>query len=125
MAKKQAPKKSSGKKPAPKSKPVAKKPAAKNKAEPKAKASAAKPAPAAKPSPVVRSPEIKRAFPAPVAIKASGITPLTVSAQGSGGNAAAGNTHPANILTVVSQAGVPVADNGSIIWPILRRQTMP
>lgn len=29
------------------------------------------------------------------------------------------------VVLCTKQAGVPVADNGSIIWPILRRQTMP
>lgn len=125
MAKKQAAKKSSGKQPAPKGKPVAKKPSVKSKPEPKARASAAKPAPAFKPAPVVKAPEVKKASPAPVAIKTSGITPLTVSAQGSGGNAASGNTHPANILAVVSQSGAPVAELQQSNFTVMEHFNVP
>jgi hypothetical protein len=37
-------------------------------------------------------------------------TPLTVSTQASAGAAANGNTHPANILVLVSSGGWPVTD---------------
>ena len=37
-------------------------------------------------------------------------TPLTVSTQASAGAAASGNTHPANILALVSSGGWPVTD---------------
>lgn len=116
MAKKAAPKKPVAKKPA------AKAPAAKSKPAPKAKAPAAKPA--AKPA--APAPEVKKSAPAPVAVKTSGsITPLTVSAQGSGGNAAQGNTHPANILVIVSQSGVPVADLGQTNFTVMEHFTVP
>lgn len=132
MAKKQASKKPAGKKPASKDKPAAKKPAAKkpagkSKPAPKASAVAVKPAAApAKPAPVVKAPEAKKPAPAPVAIKTSGnIIPLTVSAQGSGGNAAVGNTHPANILAVVSQSGVPVADLQQSNFTVMEHFNVP
>lgn len=122
MANKQASKKSSGKKPAPKAKPAAKKPAAKSKA-PAAKPSTAAAKPAA---PVSKTPEVKKAPPAPVAIKTGGtIIPLTVSAQGSGGNAASGNTHPANILVVVSQSGVPVAELQQSNFTVMEHFNVP
>lgn len=125
MAKKQASKKPAAKKPANKSKP-AKKPAAKSKPAPKAKAPTAKPPPPAKPAPVAKSPEVKKAPPAPVTIKTSGsITPLSVSAQGSGGNAASGNTHPANILAIVSQSGVPVADLQQSNFTVMEHFNVP
>lgn len=128
MAKKTESKKPAAKKPAPKSKPAAKKPPvkskpAKSKPTPKVKAAPAKPAAApAKPVP----PEIKKAPPAPVAVKTSGtIIPLTVSAQGSGGNAATGNTHPANIMAVVSQSGVPVADLQQTNFTVMEHFNVP
>ncbi|MBX7208279.1 MAG: hypothetical protein K1X78_08225 [Verrucomicrobiaceae bacterium] len=119
MAKKTAPKKPAPKKAAPKSKP-----AAKSTPSPKAKAPAAKPAPApvAKPA----APEPKKAAPAPVAVKTSGsIQALTVNAQGSGGNAAQGNTHPANILAVVSHSGVPIADLQQSNFTVMEHFTVP
>ena len=132
MAKKQASKKPAAKKPAPKGKPVVKKPAAKkpavkSKPAPKAKAAAAKPAPSpAKPAPVAKVPEVKKPAPAPVAIKTSGtIIPLTVSAQGAGGNAASGNTHPANILAVVSHSGVPIADLQQSNFTVMEHFNVP
>lgn len=127
MAKKQAPKKPAAKKPAPKVKPAAKKPAGKSKPAPKAKAAPAKPAPpSAKPASVVRAPEIKKPAPASVAIKTSGaIIPLTVSAQGSGGNAASGNTHPANILAVVSHSGVPITDLQQSNFTVMEHFNVP
>lgn len=119
MAKKPAPKKKTAakkpaaKKSAPKSKPAAKhKPSAKAKAPAKAKVPAKAKAPAAS-KPEVRHKPAESAKPAiaPSMVKTSGsVTPLTVAAQGAGGNAATGNTHPANILVVVSLSGVPVAD---------------
>lgn len=123
MAKKQASKKPTAKKPAPKSKPAAKKPAAKS---PPASKAAAKPAakPAAAPAP--KSPEVKKAPPPPIAIKTGGnIIALTVNAQGSGGNAASGNTHPANILAVVSQSGVPVADLQQSNFTVMEHFNVP
>lgn len=119
MAKKAAPKKPVAKKPA------AKAPAAKSKPAPKAKSPAPKPkAPA--PKPAAPAPEIKKTPPAPVAVKTSGaITALTVNAQGSGGNAAQGNTHPANILVIVSQSGVPVADLGQTNFTVMEHFTVP
>lgn len=123
MAKKTASKKPAAKKAAPKSKPAAKKPAVKSKPEPKGKAPTAKPAPApTKPA----APEVKKAPAAPVAVKTSGsILPLTVNAQGSGGNAAQGNTHPANILAVVSQSGVPVADLQQSNFTVMEHFNVP
>ncbi|WP_449067847.1 hypothetical protein [Prosthecobacter sp.] len=41
---------------------------------------------------------------------AGGATALTISAQSSAGAAANGNTHPANILVLVSSAGWPVTE---------------
>ena len=61
-----------------------------------------------------------------MAIKTSGsITLLTVSIQGSGGNAASGNTHPANILAVVSQSGVPVADLQQSNFTVMEHFNVP
>lgn len=117
MAKKSTPKKAPAKKVPTKSKPTPKK----AKPAPKAKP-AAKPAPAATP----RAPEPKKAPAAPVAVKTSGtVSPLTVSAQGSGGNAASGNTHPANILVVVSHAGVPVTDLQQSNFTVMEHFTVP
>ena len=114
MAKKAAPKK-----------PAAKKPPQKAKPAPKAKAPVTKRATPA-PAPKAAAPEVKKASPAPVAVKTSGaISPLTVNAQGSGGNAAQGNTHPANILVVVSQSGVPVADLQQTNFTVMEHFTVP
>lgn len=132
MAKKPAPKKAPAKKPAASAKsaiakkkpaPPAKKPA---KPVPKAapakkavpvKAAPAKPAPAPVLKPVFEAPTPKPvvAAPAPVvkaAVKAPapGATALTIAAQASAGAAANGNTHPANILVLVSSGGWPVTD---------------
>lgn len=124
MAKKAAPKKPAAKKPQPKAKPA-----------PKAKAPVTKratPAPAPKSvapktaAPKAAVPEAKKTSPAPVAVKTSGaVSPLTVNAQGSGGNAAQGNTHPANILVVVSQSGVPVADLQQTNFTVMEHFTVP
>ena len=133
MAKKPAPKKAtakkpvSPKKPAPvkKAAPAKKKPvpakspsAVKSKASPKPAAAApakkAEPAPVLKP--VFEAPAAKPAPVAPAAPKivmksgAGGATSLTISAQSSAGAAANGNTHPANILVLVSSNGWPVTD---------------
>lgn len=133
MAKKPAPKKAtakkpvSPKKPAPvkKAAPAKKKPvpakspsAVKSKASPKPAAAApakkAEPAPVLKP--VFEAPATKPAPVAPAAPKivmksgAGGATSLTISAQSSAGAAANGNTHPANILVLVSSNGWPVTD---------------
>lgn len=119
MAQKPAPKKPAAKKAAPKAKPAPKKPVAKS--PPAAKP---KPAPAAVPARAA-APEVKKS-PPPVAVKTSGsIIPLTISAQGSGGNAASGNTHPANILTVVSHAGVPVADLQQSNFTVMEHFNVP
>ncbi len=126
MAKKQPAKKPASKKPAPKAKPVPKKPAAKSPPVP-AKAAASKPtAPPARSAIPPKAPEVKKASVTPVGIKTSGtISPLTVSAQGSGGNAAAGNTHPANILAVVSQTGVPVAELQQSNFTVMEHFNVP
>ncbi len=136
MAKKPAPKKASAKKPAPTKKPAAskKKPApAKKKPVPTKKAAPTKKKPA--PAKTTPAAPVKKAEPAPilqpffeapapkpvqpaapatpkVVIKsgATGNTALTVSAQASAGTAANGNSHPANIMALVSSAGWPVTD---------------
>ncbi|MDZ4401622.1 hypothetical protein [Prosthecobacter sp.] len=41
---------------------------------------------------------------------AGGATSLTVAGQASAGSAASGNTHPANIMVLVSSGGWPVTD---------------
>lgn len=121
----------SAKKPAPvKKAPPAKKPAPAKKAAPSKpapkpvpKAKAPAPAPVKKPEP---APVMKPVFeapeppPAPVTSSgpqklvmktgANGATALTISAQSSAGAAANGNTHPANILVLVSSAGWPVTE---------------
>lgn len=122
-AKKPAPVKKPTPKPAPPKKP-APKPVAKS-------APASKPAPAPAPAPVKKpepAPVFKPVFesPAPAATpaptpapapkvtitkgSAPAGTPLTVSTQASAGAAANGNTHPANILALVSSGGWPVTD---------------
>lgn len=109
LAKKTAPVK---KKPAPAKKAVAVKPKAPAKAKPVVPAKKPEPAPILKP--VFEAPAPKPAAPAApkVVIKSgtAGATALTVSAQASAGSAANGNSHPANILVLVSSAGWPVTD---------------
>jgi hypothetical protein len=135
MAKKPAPKKAPAKKPVAAKKPAAKKPVVVKKAAPQKAPPAkmpvvvkTKPAPA---PPAIKKPEpapvVKHAFEAPVPKSAApfvsapapklvmktgagGATPLTVSAQTSAGAAANGNTHPANILVLVSSCGWPVTE---------------
>ena len=97
-------------KPTPKPKPAAKAPA-KPAAKPAPKAApvvvAKTPAPAPTPAPVsVPSPAPKPA--AKAATPAS--SALTVSVQTSQGIAASGNTHPANLLVIVTCVGVPVTE---------------
>ncbi|OYW74410.1 MAG: hypothetical protein B7Z37_17885 [Verrucomicrobia bacterium 12-59-8] len=135
MAKKPAPKKAPAKKPAASKQPamVQKKPLpvkqaapAKKKTEvvkPKAVAKPAPVAPAKKPEPapvlkpVFEAPAPKPVTPAPapatkVIMKTGvgGATALTIAAQASAGAAANGNSHPANILVLVSSGGWPVTD---------------
>jgi hypothetical protein len=128
MAKKPAPKKAPAKKPA-----ASKKPAVtKKKPLPVKKAAEVKPKAAAKPAP---APPVKKTEPAPIlkpvfeapaprpAVQApaptakvvmktgtSGTSALTIAAQASAGAAANGNSHPANILVLVSSSGWPVTD---------------
>jgi hypothetical protein len=135
MAKKPAPKKAPAKKPVAAKKPAAKKPVVVKKAAPQKAPPAKKPVvvktkPAPAP-PAIKKPEpapvVKHAFEAPVPKSAApfvsapapklvmktgagGATPLTVSAQTSAGAAANGNTHPANILVLVSSCGWPVTE---------------
>lgn len=133
MAKKPAPKKAIAKKPAVSKKSAAakKKPVVVKKAVPVKKSPAvkqkapAKPAPAAaskkaEPAPVLKpvfeAPAPKPAAPSAPAPKvimktgAGGPTALTIAAQASAGAAANGNSHPANILVLVSSGGWPVTD---------------
>lgn len=130
MAKKTALKKASAKKPAAPKKPAIakKKPVSVTKKAPaKKKAAAVKPKAAAKPAPAAPAkkaepaPVLKPVFEAPpqapapsakVVIKAgtSGATALTIAAQASAGAAANSNSHPANILVLVSSSGWPVTD---------------
>lgn len=131
-AKKSAPKQGTTKaKPAPKTskvtKPVAKKAPLKAKPAPKpapAKADSKPKAPAPATKPVPKAPEVKKT-PAPAVEKPTGMISLTVNAQGSGGNAASGNTHPANILVVVSHAGAPVADLQQSNFTVMEHFTVP
>jgi hypothetical protein len=125
MAKKPAPKKASAKKPAASKKPavVKKKPVPAKKAAPaKKKVAVVKPKPAAKPAPAAPAkkaepaPVLKPVFEAAPAAKlvmktgTGGATALTIAAQASAGAAANGNSHPANILVLVSSGGWPVTD---------------
>ncbi|MFC5455067.1 hypothetical protein [Prosthecobacter fluviatilis] len=134
MAKKSAPKKASAKKPAASQKsamakkkpaPVKKATAANNKkagaVKPKAAAKPVAPAKKAEPAPVLKpvfeAPDPKPTAPATAAATkvvmktgAGGATALTIAAQASAGAAANGNTHPANILVLVSSSGWPVTD---------------
>jgi len=135
MAKKPAPKKAPAKKPHAAKKTAAKKPVVVKKAAPP-KAPAAKKPVVAKTKPAPAPPAIKKPEPAPVVkpvfeapvpkpaasvvsapapklvmkTGAGGATSLTVSAQTSAGAAANGNTHPANILVLVSSGGWPVTE---------------
>ncbi|WP_395739010.1 hypothetical protein [Prosthecobacter sp.] len=115
--KKPQPAKTAGKKPdAPKPKAAAK-PAPK----PASAAPAKKPESAPVLKPVFEAPAPKPAAPvsapAPAAAKAPakttaapGATALTIAAQASAGAAANGNSHPANILVLISSGGWPVTD---------------
>lgn len=121
-------------KPASKAKPVAKKPVAKAPAKPATKAPA-KPAPAPKPvskpvpapAAIVKKPEpasapkptpapvpspapapLARLLPGPKGSTTSGA--LTINVQTSQGTAGNGNTHPANILVIVTSGGTPVVE---------------
>ncbi len=93
-------------KPSPKPKPAAVAAPAPKPAEIKAVA-----APASKPAEVkaVAIPAAKPAVPAAIRSGVTGAA-LTVSAQASPGMAASGNTHPANLLIVVTCGGWPVAE---------------
>lgn len=93
-------------KPAPKPKSAAVAPPAPKPAEVKTVA-----VPAAKPAEVkaVAAPAAKPAVPAAIRSGVTGAA-LTVSAQASPGMAASGNTHPANLLIVVTCGGWPVAE---------------
>ena len=120
-AKKPAPVKNPTPKPTPTKKP-APKPAAKS--APASKPDPApvpvkkpEPAPVFKPvfeTPVPDSVSIPTPPPTPKVTISKGSapagTPLTVSTQASAGAAANGNTHPANILALVSSGGWPVTD---------------
>lgn len=136
MAKKPAPKKAPAKKPAVAKKPAIakKKPQPAKAAAPASKKPvAAKPKPAAKPAPaapakkaepapvlkpVFEAPAPKPAAPvsapaivkAPVKTAAPASVALTIAAQASAGAAANGNSHPANILVLISSGGWPVTD---------------
>ncbi len=101
-------------KPAPKpTKPAASKPVPK--AAPAPAPVVVKPAPAAPPpapAPVPVPIPVPVASPKP-AVKAQaqpGSGALTISVQSSQGMAANGNTHPANLLVIVTSAGVPVVE---------------
>ncbi len=103
------------KKAAPAKKPVKTKEKAPSKPAPAAPAKRPEPAPVLKP--VFEAPAPKPPVPpAPVAPKivmktgAGGATSLTIAAQASAGSAANGNTHPANIMVLVSSGGWPVTD---------------
>jgi hypothetical protein len=122
--KKPAPKAAPAKKPAPKPAPAAKAPA-KPAPKPAAKAPA-KPAPVAKPAPIVKKPDpVPAPAPAMTVVPASTPLPsarlapkttlatagsLSLSVQTSQGAAGNGNTHPANILVVITSGGEPVVD---------------
>jgi hypothetical protein len=120
------------KKPTPKKAPPAKKPVV-VKSKPRQASSCEPPLPKLRqPAPVAKKPEpapvMKPVFEAPApsgtplpcrfphAAKlvmktgAGGATSLTISSQASAGAAANGNTHPANILVLVSSGGWPVTD---------------
>ena len=132
MAKKPPAKKPAAQKPAAKSKPVAKKAVAKTpapKAAPVKAKTAAKAVPAPKkvaaPAPKAPAVEVKKAAPSAPEKSSGGVTALMVNAQGSGGNAASGNTHPANVLVVVSQSGVPVTELQQSNFTVMEHFTVP
>jgi len=124
-------------KPAPAKKPA--KPVAKSAPKPVAKAPAkpaAKPAPKPAAAPVVvakapapaPTPPVSVPSPAPKpAAKAA--TPasaaLTVSVQTSQGIAASGNTHPANLLVIVTCVGVPVTELSKDHFTIMEHFDVP
>ena len=121
MAKKALLKKTVVAKPTARSKkpvPVAKKKSAAAKPTGKPAPKAAKPPAKAAPEPLLMPPTPPVAPPTPVPeptleIAASGLpktVPLTVSVQTSQGLAANGNTHPANLLVIVTCAGWPVTE---------------
>jgi len=135
MAKKSASQKAPAKKPLPAKKPATKKPVFMKKAPPQ-EASASKKPMVAKTKPTAATPALKKTELAPVMkpvfeesvpkpaapvvsapspklvmkTGAGGATSLTISAQTSAGAAANGNTHPANILALVSSGGWPVTE---------------
>jgi hypothetical protein len=120
MAKKPAPKKKAAS-----AKPVKKSKPASRKAKPAKAAPPKKEAAKAAPKPASSAPEPKRPV-TPLAVKTSGtVIPLTVSAQGAGGNAASGNTHPANILVVVSASGIPVTDLAQSNFTVMEHFAVP
>lgn len=63
-------------------------------------------------------PPVRPAPPLPAA-------PLTVNVQSSQGTAAAGNTHAANILVVVSQSGMPVVDLNKDSFTLMEHFEVP
>jgi hypothetical protein len=99
-------------KPAPKpTKPAAAKPAAKAAPAP-AVVKPSPPAPPPAPAPVPVPVPVPAVSPKPV-VKTQAPAPsgaLTLSVQSSQGMAANGNTHPANLLVIVTCAGVPVVE---------------
>jgi hypothetical protein len=119
MASKPTPKKGATKKSAP-AKPAAKaatpakkaaKPASKPVSKPAAKAATM---PTSDPVFIAKAPELPQAptpKPVPVAKAAAPASvALTISVQTSQGTAASGNTHPANMLVIVTCAGAPVVE---------------
>ncbi len=128
MAKKPAPKKAPAKKPAASKKQamakkkiltVKKAAPAKKKVEVVKPKAVAKPAPAkkAEPAPVFETPAPVPATPSVASVAKvvmkngeGGAAALTIAAQASAGAAANGNSHPANILVLVSSSGWPVTD---------------
>ncbi len=135
MAKKSASQKAPAKKPIPAKKPATKKPVFMKKAPPQEAPASKKPV-VAKTKPTAATPALKKTELAPVMkpvfeesvpkpaapvvsapspklvmkTGAGGATSLTISAQTSAGAAANGNTHPANILALVSSGGWPVTE---------------
>ncbi len=116
MASKPTPKKGATKKSAP-TKPAAKSAAPAKKVAKPASKPAPKPAPTAakvpSPAPVVvaKAPELPPApTPKPAKAAAPASVALTISVQTSQGMAANGNTHPANMLVIVTCAGAPVVE---------------
>ena len=106
---------------APKSKPAAKAPA-KPAPKPAPVVVAKAPAPAPTPPPVsVPSPAPKPAAKAATPASAA----LTVSVQTSQGIAASGNTHPANLLVIVTCVGVPVTELSKDHFTIMEHFEVP